>query len=218
VIHKESLCINCGCCVSECNAMESGPRSSSGRRRSRRGCASSATRATPPRPSGSTQYSTEHGIWECTRCYFCNERCPEGRRPRDAIAKLGAEAMKEGHRRRHGREAREAGSSSPRRRPAGCARRSSCRRHRASSSSIKEMKFAMGLRSTARSVPSRRTSPRASRSRAPSTTSSRRRTARARWDRPGRACALAARARGPSGAAGERASTSEWAGDAKEDA
>ena len=25
-IHKESLCINCGCCVSECNAMESDPR------------------------------------------------------------------------------------------------------------------------------------------------------------------------------------------------
>src|SRR4051794_25511666 len=25
VVHKESLCINCGCCVSECNAMESSP-------------------------------------------------------------------------------------------------------------------------------------------------------------------------------------------------
>src|SRR4051812_34189038 len=24
-VHKESLCINCGCCVSECNAMESDP-------------------------------------------------------------------------------------------------------------------------------------------------------------------------------------------------
>src|SRR5437016_11711370 len=24
-IHKESLCINCGCCVSECNAMAAGP-------------------------------------------------------------------------------------------------------------------------------------------------------------------------------------------------
>ena len=38
----------------------------------------------------------EHGIWECTRCYFCNERCPKGVDPRDAIAKLGAESMKEG--------------------------------------------------------------------------------------------------------------------------
>ena len=41
-------------------------------------------------------YNGEHGIWECTRCYFCNERCPKGVDPRDAIAKLGAEAIKEG--------------------------------------------------------------------------------------------------------------------------
>jgi hypothetical protein len=38
----------------------------------------------------------EHGIWECTRCYFCNERCPKGVDPRDAIAKLGAESYREG--------------------------------------------------------------------------------------------------------------------------
>src|SRR3954453_5737363 len=38
----------------------------------------------------------EHGIWECTRCYFCNERCPKGVDPREAIAKLGAESMNEG--------------------------------------------------------------------------------------------------------------------------
>jgi succinate dehydrogenase / fumarate reductase iron-sulfur subunit len=38
----------------------------------------------------------EHGIWECTRCYMCTERCPKGVDPRDAIAKLGAESMKEG--------------------------------------------------------------------------------------------------------------------------
>jgi heterodisulfide reductase subunit C len=42
------------------------------------------------------QYSGPHGIWECTRCFFCNERCPKGVDPRDAIAKLGAEAIKEG--------------------------------------------------------------------------------------------------------------------------
>src|SRR6266576_7159556 len=38
----------------------------------------------------------EHGIWECTRCYMCTERCPTGVDPRDAIAKLGAESMHEG--------------------------------------------------------------------------------------------------------------------------
>jgi Fe-S oxidoreductase len=41
-------------------------------------------------------YSDEHGIWDCTRCYFCQERCPKGVDPRDAIAKLGAEAMRAG--------------------------------------------------------------------------------------------------------------------------
>jgi succinate dehydrogenase / fumarate reductase iron-sulfur subunit len=41
-------------------------------------------------------YNSEHGIWDCTRCYFCNERCPKGVDPRDAIAKLGAESINEG--------------------------------------------------------------------------------------------------------------------------
>ena len=35
-------------------------------------------------------------MWDCTRCYFCNERCPKGVDPRDAIAKLGAEIYSEG--------------------------------------------------------------------------------------------------------------------------
>src|SRR5207253_1937758 len=41
-------------------------------------------------------YNSEHGIWDCTRCYFCQERCPKGVDPRDAIAKLGAESIKYG--------------------------------------------------------------------------------------------------------------------------
>ena len=96
VIHKEALCINCGCCVSECNSMESDPdvpRPAGAReghalrrRPARRG----------DRSSGSRTTTSEHGIWECTRCYFCNERCPKGVDPRDAIAKLGAESVKQG--------------------------------------------------------------------------------------------------------------------------
>src|SRR5438876_3277333 len=42
------------------------------------------------------RYNREHGIWDCTRCYFCNERCPKGVDPRDAIAKLGAESIRHG--------------------------------------------------------------------------------------------------------------------------
>ncbi len=64
-------------------------------------------RATGRRSSACSRTRSEHGIWDCTRCYFCNERCPKGVDPRDAIAKLGAEAMKDGHRLRHGRQARE---------------------------------------------------------------------------------------------------------------
>ena len=59
-------------------------------------CASSATRATAQKLARLEKLNDEHGIWECTRCYFCNERCPKGVDPRDAIAKLGAESMKEG--------------------------------------------------------------------------------------------------------------------------
>ena len=95
VIHKESLCINCGCCVSECNAMESdplfiGPQA----------LAKAMRFVGDPRDGKKLarleKLNGEHGIWECTRCYFCNERCPKGVDPRDAIAKLGAESMKEG--------------------------------------------------------------------------------------------------------------------------
>jgi succinate dehydrogenase / fumarate reductase, iron-sulfur subunit len=94
-VHKESLCINCGCCVSECNAMESdpdflGPQA----------LAKGMRFVGDPRDAATVERleeaGGEHGIWECTRCFFCNERCPKGVDPRDAIAKLGAESLKQG--------------------------------------------------------------------------------------------------------------------------
>jgi succinate dehydrogenase / fumarate reductase iron-sulfur subunit len=94
VINKESLCINCGCCVSECNSMEADPE-----------FLGPAALAKGFRFVGDVRdgakierleaYNSEHGIWDCTRCYFCNQRCPKGVDPRDAIAKLGAESVKE---------------------------------------------------------------------------------------------------------------------------
>ena len=95
VIHKEELCINCGCCVSECNAMESDPEflGPQALAKGMRWVGDPRDGATVERLE---QYSGEHGIWECTRCYFCNERCPKGVDPRDAIAKLGAEAIHNG--------------------------------------------------------------------------------------------------------------------------
>jgi succinate dehydrogenase / fumarate reductase, iron-sulfur subunit len=95
VIHKEALCINCGCCVSECNAMESDPKFLGPQ-----ALAKAMRFVGDPRDGAKLarleKLNDEHGIWECTRCYFCNERCPKGVDPRDAIAKLGAESIKEG--------------------------------------------------------------------------------------------------------------------------
>ena len=94
-IHKESLCINCGCCVSECNAMEADPEFLGPQ-----ALAKGMRFVGDPRESAVVErledYNSEHGIWDCTRCYFCNERCPKGVDPRDAIAKLGAESIKHG--------------------------------------------------------------------------------------------------------------------------
>jgi succinate dehydrogenase / fumarate reductase, iron-sulfur subunit len=95
VIHKEALCIQCGCCVSECNSMESDPEflGPAALAKGMRFVGDARDRAEIERLNA---YNEEHGIWDCTRCYFCNERCPKGVDPRDAIAKLGAESIKHG--------------------------------------------------------------------------------------------------------------------------
>ena len=92
---KESLCIMCGCCVSECNSMEADP-----------DFLGPAALAKAYRFVGDVRdldarerlkdLNGAHGIWDCTRCYFCNQRCPKGVDPRDSIAKLGAETFREG--------------------------------------------------------------------------------------------------------------------------
>jgi succinate dehydrogenase iron-sulfur subunit len=95
VIHKEALCINCGCCVSECNSMEADPEflGPAALAKGMRFVGDARDEATVERLE---DYNSEHGIWDCTRCYFCNQRCPKGVDPRDAIAKLGAESIKHG--------------------------------------------------------------------------------------------------------------------------
>jgi succinate dehydrogenase / fumarate reductase iron-sulfur subunit len=95
VIHKEALCIMCGCCVSECNSMESDPEflGPAALAKGMRFVGDARDAAPVERLE---EYNSEHGIWDCTRCYFCNERCPKGVDPRDAIAKLGAESIKNG--------------------------------------------------------------------------------------------------------------------------
>ena len=123
VIHKEALCINCGCCVSECNSMESdpeflGPPHWPGMR------FVGTTPATRRRSGGSrsTTPSTGSGLHALL---LLPGRCPKAS-TRDAIAKLGAEPI-----RQHGIDrdmvcqARECGSSLRQDDGAGSARPSS---------------------------------------------------------------------------------------------
>jgi succinate dehydrogenase iron-sulfur subunit len=95
VIHKEALCIMCGCCVSECNSMESDPEFL-GPAALAKGFRFVGDARDQTAAERLDKLNDEHGIWDCTRCYFCNQRCPKGVDPRDAIAKLGAESIKEG--------------------------------------------------------------------------------------------------------------------------
>jgi succinate dehydrogenase / fumarate reductase iron-sulfur subunit len=91
-IHKEALCIMCGCCVSECNSMESDPEFL-GPAALAKGFRFVGDPRDHAEVARLNRLNQEHGIWDCTRCYFCNERCPKGVDPRDAIAKLGAESI-----------------------------------------------------------------------------------------------------------------------------
>jgi succinate dehydrogenase iron-sulfur subunit len=93
VIHKEALCIMCGCCVSECNSMESDPEFT-GPAALAKGFRFVGDARDHAEVERLNTMNDEHGIWDCTRCYFCNERCPKGVDPRDAIAKLGAESIR----------------------------------------------------------------------------------------------------------------------------
>jgi succinate dehydrogenase / fumarate reductase iron-sulfur subunit len=94
-VMKEALCIQCGCCVSECNSMEADPEFLGPA-----ALAKAARFVYDVRDRGGKErlelYNGPHGVWDCTRCYFCQERCPKGVDPRDAIAKVGTAIYQEG--------------------------------------------------------------------------------------------------------------------------
>jgi succinate dehydrogenase / fumarate reductase iron-sulfur subunit len=94
-IMKEALCIQCGCCVSECNSMEADPEFL-GPAALAKGARFVGDVRDRDRKHRLEMYNGPHGVWDCTRCYFCNERCPKGVDPRDAIAKIGSEIYAEG--------------------------------------------------------------------------------------------------------------------------
>ncbi len=106
VIHKESLCINCGCCVSECNAMESdpeflGPQALAKGMRFVGDPRDGATVERLERYNAGARHLGLHALLLLQRAL------PEGRRParRDREARRRVDPAR--HRPRHGREARE---------------------------------------------------------------------------------------------------------------
>ncbi len=94
-IDKSQKCIMCGCCNSECNAMEIdeqyvGP-----------AALAKAWRFVGDVRDGSkhgrlVRLSVEHGMWACVRCVHCTQYCPKGVEPLKQIEMLRSAAMEEG--------------------------------------------------------------------------------------------------------------------------
>src|SRR5438067_4433042 len=80
-VHKESLCINCGCCVSECNSMESEPELL-GPQALARGVRFVGDPRDGRKVERLEEYRWGDGFWGCTRCYVCAEVWPGGGQPR----------------------------------------------------------------------------------------------------------------------------------------
>src|SRR5438552_9902527 len=77
VINKEALCIMCGCCVSECNSMQSDPELPAPAALAKRLRSVVDTRDADS-VERLNELNREHEIWDCTRCYFCHERRSKG--------------------------------------------------------------------------------------------------------------------------------------------
>ncbi len=142
MIHKESLCIMCGCCVSECNSMEADPDflGPAALAKGMRFVGDARDRATVERLQEYSA-STASGT---ARAATSARALPEGRRP----ARRDRQARRRGHegrhRLRHGREAREVVRHL--REDDRLAARDGARAEDAGhGKSLKEMKFAMGL-------------------------------------------------------------------------
>jgi succinate dehydrogenase / fumarate reductase iron-sulfur subunit len=95
VLAEGVLCVECGACYSDCIAVEASP-----------------DFVGPTALVKAYRYSYdvrddqthrrlydlngEHGLWECTRCYTCTQRCPKHLRVRELIGRLAELAQVEG--------------------------------------------------------------------------------------------------------------------------
>jgi len=95
VVAQGLLCVECGACYSDCIAMEAAPEFI--------GPTSlvKAFRYTYDVRDDQAHrrlhdLAGEHGMWECTHCYVCTQRCPKHLRVRELIGRLSELAQVEG--------------------------------------------------------------------------------------------------------------------------
>ncbi len=88
-------CIMCGCCLSDCTSREANPHylGPAALAKAYRMAKDPRDRATVDRLA---LYSRPNGIWDCDTCLFCDEVCPKGVRPMEAIMRLREMAVDNG--------------------------------------------------------------------------------------------------------------------------
>lgn len=91
-IDAASTCIMCGSCYSDCNSLAvdktfTGPTALA---KAQRFVEDSRDQETLPRIK---KLSKDHGIWDCTHCAECAQRCPTDAKPMDRIVSLRKVAL-----------------------------------------------------------------------------------------------------------------------------
>lgn len=101
VIDSVQKCIMCGCCNSECNALEIDANYLAP------AALAKAWRLVGDVREGKkyrrlAKLSDEHGMWDCVRCVHCTQYCPKDVAPLKAIEQLRSAAIAEGITDNHG--------------------------------------------------------------------------------------------------------------------
>ena len=88
-------CIMCGSCLSECTSREANPDylGPAALAKAYRFVADAREGAAEERLR---EYSKPNGIWDCDTCLYCNEVCPMGVKPMDAIMYMREKAIEAG--------------------------------------------------------------------------------------------------------------------------
>ena len=88
-------CIMCGSCLSECTSREANPAylGPAALAKAYRFVADERDADTVARLQ---KYSEPNGIWDCDTCLYCNEVCPVGVKPMDAIMRMREKSIEAG--------------------------------------------------------------------------------------------------------------------------